>query len=117
MANKTIKIATKAPVEIPTIKPVPVKKAVVSKVPIDLADKSEKADPLKAIEKQIKNFEPLELSEGLGYNAQKVYTIHNVWAKNKPLIDHLAKDLKGTLKKQYDELVGTLNSINPNPGA
>lgn len=108
----------KAPVTSTTVKASAANKAVVSaKTEIPVVKKAAVANGMSAVEKHIKNFEPLELSEGLGFNAQKVYTVHNAWAKCKPLIEHLAKSLRGKLKAEFAELKTVLDSINPNPGA
>lgn len=107
MATTKTAVVKAAPI---TVKASEANKTVVSKP----APVAVKADPIKHIEKHLKEFEPLELSEGLGFNAIKVYNIHNEWAKSKPLIKHLGKDLKGKLKDQFDKLVSMLDSINPN---
>ena len=107
---KSVTLTEKAIVKPITVKASPANKTVVSAP----APVKAKADSTKAIEKHIKEFEPLELFEGLGFNAVKVYTVHNVWAKTKPLIEHLGKDLKGKLKDQLAELSAALDAINPN---
>lgn len=115
MAKSTIVAPLKVPVKSTTVKASDAIK--VSVTPKVKETKLDPVDPLKAIEKHNNAFKPLELSEGLGFNAQKVYTIHNSWAKNKPLIKHLAAGLTGKLKTDFAEFAAILDSINPNPGA
>lgn len=107
---------TVAPVKAPKTTTVKASDAIKTTVtPKALAAPKPTVALLKKIEKQIKDFEPLDLSDGLGFNAQKVYTVHNAWAKNKPLIQYLAKGLTGKLKTEFSAFVSTLDSINPNP--